>query len=45
MAEEARWAEQNTTPERIEAALRELLRERHAANQTLAPARVLNLVS
>ncbi len=44
MAEEARWAEQNTTPERIEAALRELLRERHAANQTLAPARVLNLV-
>jgi glucose-6-phosphate dehydrogenase assembly protein OpcA len=44
VAEEARWAEQNTNPERIEAALRELLRERHAANQTLAPARVLNLV-
>ena len=38
------WAEQDTTPDAIEAALRELLRERHAANQTLAPARVLNLV-
>jgi glucose-6-phosphate dehydrogenase assembly protein OpcA len=38
------WSEQDTTPDRIEAALRELLRERHAANQTLAPARVLNLV-
>jgi glucose-6-phosphate dehydrogenase assembly protein OpcA len=44
VAEEARWAEQNTNPERIEAALRELLRQRHAANHTLAPARVLNLV-
>ena len=44
MAEEARWVEQNTSPERIEAALRELLRERHAADRTLAPARVLNLV-
>jgi len=44
VSEEARWAEQNTSPERIEAALRELLRERHAADQTLAPARVLNLV-
>ena len=38
------WAEQDTTPDAIEAALRGLLRERHAANQTLAPARVLNLV-
>jgi glucose-6-phosphate dehydrogenase assembly protein OpcA len=38
------WAEQDTTPDAIEAALRELLRERHAANQTLVPARVLNLV-
>lgn len=44
MTEEARWAERDTTPERIEAALRELVRERHAADQTLAPARVLNLV-
>jgi glucose-6-phosphate dehydrogenase assembly protein OpcA len=38
------WQEQDTTPDEIEAALRELLRERHATNQTLAPARVLNLV-
>ena len=38
------WAEQNTNPDAIEAALRELLRERHAANHALAPARVLNLV-
>src|SRR5690242_8178785 len=38
------WSEQGTTPDAIEAALRELLRERHAANQALAPARVLNLV-
>ena len=41
---EARWAERDTTPERIEAALRELLRERHAEDETLVPARVLNLV-
>src|SRR2546421_8635279 len=38
------WSERDTTPDKIEAALRELLRERHAANRTLAPARVLNLV-
>ena len=31
-------------PAAIEEALRELLRVRHAANQGLAPARVLNLV-
>jgi glucose-6-phosphate dehydrogenase assembly protein OpcA len=37
-------SEQNTNPDAIEAALRELLRERHAANQALAPARVLNMV-
>jgi glucose-6-phosphate dehydrogenase assembly protein OpcA len=41
---EARWAERDTSPERIDAALRELLRERHAENETLVPARVLNLV-
>jgi glucose-6-phosphate dehydrogenase assembly protein OpcA len=41
---EARWEERDTTPERIEAAMRGLLRESHAVNQTLAPARVLNLV-
>ena len=38
------WSEQGTTPDAIEAALREMLRERHAANEALAPARVLNLV-
>ncbi|MGA9859173.1 MAG: glucose-6-phosphate dehydrogenase assembly protein OpcA [Solirubrobacteraceae bacterium] len=38
------WSEQDTHPDAIEAALRELLRERHAANEALAPARVLNLV-
>ena len=43
MAEDV-WSAQGTTPDAIDAALRELLRERHAANQALAPARVLNLV-
>lgn len=38
------WSERDTNPDAIEAALRELVRERHAANQALAPARVLNLV-
>jgi glucose-6-phosphate dehydrogenase assembly protein OpcA len=38
------WAEQDTTPDAIEAAMREMLRTRHAANERLAPARVLNLV-
>jgi glucose-6-phosphate dehydrogenase assembly protein OpcA len=38
------WSEQDTTPDAIESALRELLRRRHAANPDLAPARVLNLV-
>jgi glucose-6-phosphate dehydrogenase assembly protein OpcA len=43
MAEDV-WSERDTSPDAIDAALRELLRERHAANQALAPARVLNLV-
>jgi glucose-6-phosphate dehydrogenase assembly protein OpcA len=38
------WTEQDTNPDDIEAALRELLRERHAANEALAPARVINLI-
>lgn len=38
------WSAEATTPEAVEAALRELLRERHAADRALAPARVLNLV-
>jgi glucose-6-phosphate dehydrogenase assembly protein OpcA len=41
---QAFWAERDTTPTAIEAALRQLLRERHAAYPELAPARVLNLV-
>jgi glucose-6-phosphate dehydrogenase assembly protein OpcA len=38
------WTAQDTTPDAIEVALRRLLRDRHAANPTLAPARVLNLI-
>jgi glucose-6-phosphate dehydrogenase assembly protein OpcA len=38
------WSEEDTTPDAIEAALRELLRQRHADNPSLIPARVLNLV-
>jgi hypothetical protein len=38
------WCESNTTPDAIANALRRLLHERHAANQALAPARVLNLI-
>ncbi len=38
------WSARDTNPDAIEFALRELLRERHAANAALAPARVLNLV-
>src|SRR5207248_6958371 len=38
------WAEQDTAPDAIESAMRELLRKRHAANEQLAPARVLNMV-
>jgi len=38
------WSAEDTTPDAIEAALRELLRERHAEDRALAPARVLNLI-
>ena len=38
------WAARDTTPDEIDAALRTMLRERHAADRTLAPARVLNLI-
>lgn len=38
------WSQHATSPDAIEVALRELLRERHAADRALAPARVLNLV-
>jgi glucose-6-phosphate dehydrogenase assembly protein OpcA len=44
MAEEI-WSERGTTPARVEAALRDLLNQRHAATDgAFAPARVLNLV-
>ena len=38
------WSAQDTSPAEVEAALRELLKERHAENEAYAPARVLNLV-
>ena len=42
---EAVWAEQDTTPSAIEAALRRLLAERHAEDASFVPARVINLVA
>jgi len=38
------WSEQDTTPAKIEEALRELLKQRHAETEAFVPARVLNLV-
>src|SRR2546423_1822000 len=38
------WSEQDTTPGAIEAALRQLLYERHSTDEAYVPARVLNLV-
>ncbi len=38
------WAKQDTDPDEIEAALRGLMFRRHAENEALIPARVLNLV-
>jgi glucose-6-phosphate dehydrogenase assembly protein OpcA len=38
------WAGENTTPAAIEAALRELLLERHTESDGYVPARVLNLI-
>lgn len=38
------WTERDTTPSRIEAALRAMLSTRHAEAEELVPARVLNLV-
>jgi glucose-6-phosphate dehydrogenase assembly protein OpcA len=38
------WSEADTTPAAIEAALRELLKQRHAQSEAHVPARVLNLV-
>ncbi|HEY0517662.1 MAG TPA: glucose-6-phosphate dehydrogenase assembly protein OpcA [Solirubrobacteraceae bacterium] len=39
------WSEQGTTPDRIEAALRELLIEVHTHKQDAVPARVLNMIA
>jgi glucose-6-phosphate dehydrogenase assembly protein OpcA len=44
MTEQTTWDAQGTTPDAIEAALRRLLHERHAEDESLVPARVLNLV-
>jgi glucose-6-phosphate dehydrogenase assembly protein OpcA len=41
---DALWSAQGTTPDAIEAALRELLIERHAENQAFVSARVLNMI-
>jgi glucose-6-phosphate dehydrogenase assembly protein OpcA len=38
------WSGRGTNPDAIDSALRGLLRERHAANRALAPARFLNLI-
>ncbi len=38
------WSAQDTAPSEVEAALRELLRQRHAESEAYVPARVLNLV-
>ena len=38
------WTARDTTPDDVEAALRNLVRRAHATDETLAPARVLNLV-
>ena len=39
------WDAADTTPAKVEAALRDLERERHAADESYVPARVLNLVA
>lgn len=38
------WSAQDTTPAEVEGALRDLLRERYAADDAYVPARVLNLI-
>jgi glucose-6-phosphate dehydrogenase assembly protein OpcA len=39
------WSAQGTTPDAIEAALREMLAERHAENGGFVPARALNMIA
>ena len=42
---DAVWSAQRTTPDAIEAALRELVNQRHSENGGLVPARALNMVT
>jgi glucose-6-phosphate dehydrogenase assembly protein OpcA len=42
---DAVWSEQGTTPDKIEAALRQLLVEVHNQHSDFAPARVLNMIA
>jgi glucose-6-phosphate dehydrogenase assembly protein OpcA len=42
---DAVWSAQSTTPDAIEAALRELVNQRHSENGGLVPARALNMVT
>jgi hypothetical protein len=42
---DAVWSGQGTTPDEIEAALRELLIQRHSENDKYEPARVLNMIA
>lgn len=42
---DAVWSAQGTTPDAIEAALRELVKRRHSENGGLAPTRVLNMIA
>ncbi|HEY7836759.1 MAG TPA: glucose-6-phosphate dehydrogenase assembly protein OpcA [Solirubrobacteraceae bacterium] len=42
---DALWSEEGTTPDRIEAALRQLLIDVHAERQEVVPARVLNMIA
>jgi glucose-6-phosphate dehydrogenase assembly protein OpcA len=44
-ATDAVWAEQGTTPDAIEAALRELVKQRHSENGAFVPARALNMIA
>jgi glucose-6-phosphate dehydrogenase assembly protein OpcA len=42
---EAVWSERDTTPSAVDDALRAMLKDRHGANHSFAPARVLNMVT
>jgi glucose-6-phosphate dehydrogenase assembly protein OpcA len=42
---DAVWSAEGTTPDAIEAAMRELVKQRHGENGGLAPARALNMIA